>query len=304
MGASSSSEHCSPPSPRSRRGHDYSDVNVRENARAQLGDSIHNGNVYITHFGSLSQQKAANLETSAAGLQQLFGNRKRKPCDDAGKDGSSRTKEHTLGAALDRLGRFSTSIQHQRLDEDANETAQRLLTIVDALRDDNAAVAHVEREWNKLRSCVVVADRIVINPMSLRRVRKNIVKVDRKRDTIAFGHWRITLTTAIFHSRDGSGREATESASAIRVDALTSLVGPSIAVFLGERTDFFGTTFIHPVVLAYRNVSNESRAFRLLREDDADGLLRSLALQETTTRDCDEQNRSLLYVRSPMKPPG
>jgi hypothetical protein len=58
---------------RLNRGHSHLDVEVRDHARAHFGDSIYNGDVYITHYGSSSQQTVAGLETSTkrVGSNQL-----------------------------------------------------------------------------------------------------------------------------------------------------------------------------------------------------------------------------------------
>jgi hypothetical protein len=53
---------------------------------------------------------------------------------------------------------------------------------------------------------------------------------------------------------------------------------------------------MHPIVLAYNQVNSGAQVFKLVEEDDLDGLMRFLALGQASIRDCDEAGRSLLHV--------
>lgn len=205
-------------------------------------------------------------------------------------------QQHALAKALERLGEFSTSIQHQKLDKDARKVARHLRTLLDAIRTDDPSSEHTKKEWKMFKNSVTVAECVVINAVSPRTARTNVVKIDRKKDVIKFGQWRISLATVVFHLRDALGREVTETESTIRVEPSSHHIGPSIAMFVGERTDCFSKSFLNPTIFAYRNVRSDSPVFALIEEDDIDGLLSLLATQKATTRDCDEENRSLLFV--------
>lgn len=282
-------------------GHGYSSITVQGSAKAQLGNSTHNGDVvHVTceHFhGTFSGNPTVDSpEASTFGSERPLVKRKRHMHD--GEDQSQR-QHHTLGAVLTKLGEFSCSIKHQKLSKDARSVARHLCILLDNMRGGELVSDHVQEDWERLKNSITVTERIVINALPARIARANVVRVDRKRDVIRFGQWKISLTTAVFHSRDAIGRESTETESAIRIEPSTHLVGPVIAVFVGERTDFFGKSFVHPIVFAYRSVHNGSQIFALIKEDDIDGLMNLLATQGATTRDCDEQNRSLLYVSRP-----
>lgn len=298
MGSSTSSSDRTPDTDK-RSGHGYTDVTIQHDARAHLGDSIHNGDiVYVTcerFYGSVHEQsELESPEGSASSSDRSLIKRKRSIHDSGGR--SNQRQQLDLAAALGRLGKFSNSIKDQKLGKDARKIARHLRVLLDALQHDTSAPEHAQQEWDALKKCVVVADRVTINAASPRTARTNVVKVDRKKDVIRFGQWQISLTTTIFHSRDALGREVTETDSRIRVEPSTNLVGPSIAIFVGERTDFFGNSFLHPTVFAYRNVDSSSKVFELIKKDDIDGLKSLLAVQGATTRDCDAENRSLLFV--------
>jgi hypothetical protein len=294
MGANASSDHQSSERSGSNYARNYSGVEVRDNGKGHFGDVIYHGDVHITHNGSSSQQPVATLVTPVSGLQTWLGKRKRSP-DDSG-EGSHRTQEYALDAALGRLGAFSTSLRHERLDEDARETIERLSAILDALGHCESTAGHVGGEWDKPKKCVMVANRVMVNHMSPWTVRANLDRIERKRDTIQFGQWVLSLTTTVFCSRDELGRTVTETSSAIRVEPSTQVAGPFVNIVLGERTDYFGRSFIHPTMVTQRIVRNESPIFDMIRQDDVDGLIGLFAEQEATTRDCDEDNRALLSV--------
>ncbi|KAM0723657.1 hypothetical protein Q7P37_000645 [Cladosporium fusiforme] len=296
MGSGASSVDRAPDSARTS-GQGYSDIIIRDNARAHLGNSIHNGDVvYVAcerFCGSLSEVPASGTDESVvANAQRPLMKRKRSMYGEYDQRPDQR-QQHALSAALKRLGEFSNSIQHHKLDKDARKVTKHLRVLLDALQDEGSAEGHAREELKRLKRCVIVAERVAINAASPRTAHTNVVKVDRKKDVIRFGRWQISLTTRIFHSRDAIGREAINTDSTIRVEPSMHTVGPAITVFVGERTDFFGKNFMHPTILAYRNVKNDSKVFELVKKDDLEGLITMLASQEATIRDCDEENRPL-----------
>ena len=50
------------------------------------------------------------------------------------------------------------------------------------------------------------------------------------------------------------------------------------------------------IVMAYNQVKNDCKVFKLVENDDLVGLMKHLALGKAYTRDCDEDGRSLLHV--------
>lgn len=281
-------------------GHGYSGIVIQDDAKAHLGNTIyHNAVVHVAceHFRSssstqLTSETTAQISTAATHRSSM----KRKRYELNVEEVPRQNQQHALGKALERLGEFSTSIQHQKLDKDARKVARHVRTLVDAIRTDGSSSEHTKKEWKMFKNSVTVAECVVINAVSPRTARTNVVKIDRKKDVIRFGPWQISLTTLIFHLRDALGRERTETDSTIRIEPSSLRVGPSIAVVVGERTDCFSKSFLNPTIFAYRIVRSDSPVFALIEEDDVDGLLRLLATQKATTRDCDEENRSLLFV--------
>lgn len=284
-----------------RSGEGYSDIIIQGDARAHLGNTIYNNavvHVACENFRNssstqLTSETAAQISTAATHRSSI----KRKRFELDVEELPRQRQQHALTKALERLGDFSNSIQHQMLDKDARKVARHLRTLLDAIRTDDPSSEYTKKEWKMFKNSVTVAECVVINAVSPRTARTNVVKVDRKKDIIRFGHWQISLTTLVFHLRDALGRERTETDSTIRIESSTSLAGSSIAIFVGERTDCFSKSFLSPTIFAYRNVRSDSPVFALIEEDDVDGLLKLLATQKATTRDCDEENRSLLFVR-------
>lgn len=281
-------------------GHDYSGIVIQDDAKAHLGNTIyHNAVVYFPceHFRNSSSTQRTSQTTapnSTAATQRS--SMKRKSFELDVEEVPRRKQQHALAKALKRLGDFSNSIQHQKLDKDARKVARHLRILLDAIRTDDPSSEHTKKEWKTFKNSISVAQSVVINAVSPRTARTNVVKIDRKKDVIRFGPWQISLTTLIFHLRDALGRERTETDSTIRIEPSSYNIGPSIAVFVRERTDCFSKSFLNPTIFAYRNVRSDSPVFALIEEDDVDGLLKLLAKQKATTRDCDEENRSLLFV--------
>lgn len=281
-------------------GHNFSGIVIQDEAKAHIGNTIyHNALFHVAceHFRNSSSTHLTSETTAQSPTAATHRSSMKRKCLDLDVEEVPRQKQqHALTKALERLGEFSNSIQHQKLDKDVRKVARHLRTLLDAIRTDGPSSEHTKKEWKMFKNSISVAQSVVINAVSLRTARMNVVKIDRKKDVIRFGPWQISLTTLIFHLRDVLGRDRTETDSTIRIEPSTSLVGSSIAIFVGERTDCFSKSFLNPTIFAYRNVRSDSPVFALIEEDDVNGLLKLLATQKATTRDCDEENRSLLFV--------
>lgn len=68
---------------------------------------------------------------------------------------------------------------------------------------------------------------------------------------------------------------------------------------VGERADHLQRSFFSATIIAYRTVDSSSEAFELVRRDNLDALVRLIALQKASARDCDADGRSLLFVSAP-----
>lgn len=66
--------------------------------------------------------------------------------------------------------------------------------------------------------------------------------------------------------------ETDQSKSVLRLEPLRLQVSSPLVAFFGTRTDFLQTNILHPVILAYRKIPQDSDVFRLIDTDDVEGL--------------------------------
>lgn len=115
------------------------------------------------------------------------------------------------------------------------------------------------------------------------------------------GQWKISLVTTIPDLQRESELQKVETFSTLRVESQHQSSQAALAVFFSEQWNGQTTSAIPPTVLAYRMVSNDAEVFKLIRDDDLDGLLRLLACGYASIHDCDERGRSLLHVSALAK---
>jgi hypothetical protein len=203
-----------------------------------------------------------------------------------------------LKMAIDQLGDFSTSLRHQKHDEAARRVVLWLRVIVDAIEASGTASqeAHTEKELADMQHGLLFINRVGINAMGKRKTSEQVVKATRKSSLLLFDKWRIALDTISWEALDEHARRVTGSFSALRLTPLELASASPVAAFFGERTDYHHTSMIHPTILAYRRISEESKVFQYVNLDHIDGLMKILAEHKATTRDVDEDGRSLLHV--------
>ncbi|KAM0722308.1 hypothetical protein Q7P37_001749 [Cladosporium fusiforme] len=227
---------------------------------------------------------------------RLSGKRRRSVCDDETRP--SRGGNPYLDMAISELGEFSMSLKHQKQDKAAQKIVSWIRVILEAIENNCAAsqISHREYELERMQNGLLLTNCVGINAVSPRKIPGQFIKRKRNTSFVVFGKWKIVLDTLSWKALDEHERSVTGSFSALRLEPSDSTSASPVAAFFGERTDYIhGTTVIPPTIFAYRTVSKKSEVFRLVKEDDIAGLMKLLAEQKATTRDCDEVGRPLLH---------
>lgn len=281
-----------------RNGHVYTSIVTQDNARAHYGDKIAVSN-YITNYSLWPLPSSAKDAKLPCPEQKCP---KRKRIQDADAEVSSRQCQNPVDMAIDCLGQLHLSVQHFQKDRDAQRLVKWIRVLVGTFTDKHTEpwVEHTLDGIESLQNGLISVNRVSINsaPNSRRTVPTHMIEVKRKSSVILIGRWRIRLDTVHCDSVDSRGREVNESFASLRLKPAEG-GGTSISAFFGERTDHLQRSFFSPTIIAYSTVDSSSEVFNLVRRDDLDGLVRLIALQKASARDCDADGRSLLFVSTP-----
>jgi hypothetical protein len=286
-----------------RKGHVYTSIVTQDNARAHYGDNIAVKN-YNTNY-SLWPLPSSARDAELQHPTQSGPKRKRIHDVDADAEGDSRQGQDPVDMAIDYLGQLCLSIQHFKKDRDAQRLAKCIRVLVGTFTDECAEsrLEHTLDGLESLQNGLVSVNRVSINsaPSSRRTLPTHVFEVNRKSSVIIAGKWEIRLDTMNRDSIDTKGREVNESLSSLRLKPSGGPIvgGTSVSAFFGERTDYLQRSFFSPTIITYRTVDSSSEVFDLVRRDDVDGLVRLIALQKASARDCDGDGRSLLSVSTP-----
>ena len=281
-----------------RNGHVYTSIVTQDNARAHYGDNIAVKN-YNNNF-SLWPLPSSARDVELSCLEQR--GPKRKRIEDADAEEDSRQGQDPVDMAIDHLGQLCLSIQHFQKDGDAQRLAKWLRVLVGTFTDEHAEsqLEHTLDALESLQNGLVSVNRVSINstPTSRRTFPTHIYEVKRKSSVVVAGRWEVRLDTMFRDSIDTKGQEVNESFSTLRLKLAGATVagGTSVSAFFGERTELLQRSFLSPTIITYRTVTDSSEVFELVRRDDVDGLVRLVALQKPSARDCDEDGRSLLFL--------
>jgi hypothetical protein len=301
-------------------GHTYNGSTARDNARVHNGDAYYHGNTNVNYYYSCSTSSQPSAESLASCGHQVEGgggellSLKRKRPSAGVSTKRDLNKEESLEHVLSKVGKFSKSIQDQRIGKDAKKIARRIALIINAVKrqaamqreqelddmvasdDGDDSKSHNEEDFENIDNCLLVAKRVDINTGSRRIGRTKLVRVTRKRDIVTFGQWEISLSSSTFESRNEDGTDVVESLASLCLNPCHPSAGSPAHIYFGEQRNHLAASFIHPVVLAYRIIPEESEVFELIKRDDLEGLERLLACGMATLRDCDEYNTCLLTV--------
>lgn len=278
---------------------------VYSNITASGSSRVHNGNVihvtYNSFIGqSCPQAQDGNTCQNAADEQLTRLSLKRKrPVNDVGNAFPNNREQQSLASVLESLGGYSKSMQQQKEGGEGRKIAKQLMSILELLEQagkDGDLAGDIDDQVHELKHQLRRAKHIKINQAMFRSRLHRPHKAVSKTASVAFGHWTISLKTKTLHLRGIGEHDHVETCSALRVHRAPGSHGPTITAHFGEATDFEKTCIMHPILLADNQVRNDAEVFRLVKRDNLDGLMRLLAIGGASTRDCDGEARSLLYV--------
>jgi len=296
----------------------YNRIVTQDNARAHLGD-VHNygSDSTVSHIyylcSGLSQQ--FSRPPTFCGHEPLNGESetlslKRRRSPDENEYTRKLNKEESLEHVFNKLGKFSKSIQDQRIGKDAKKIARRIALAVSAVKQQAGLhssaesfthMSHDKSDFKNIRKSLKIAARIDVNTEFQRTRHNKLARVIRKCDVVTCEQWEISLRSTTFESRNSDGAEVIESLITLYLEPRSSDSGLPVTVRIGETRTDTGVTFINPVILAYRTVPNDSEVFEVVINDDLAGLLALLAYGKATVRDCDEGGATLLHVSERSK---
>lgn len=243
----------------------------------------------------LKSSPTATVTRPSQALQRTDTNRKRAL--GVGEGMSLNAQDDAVRTAIEKRQELSNYMQTQLQDKPARKLATRLRVILDATKRSGCLEhGHQEKQWSTIRDSMVLWRRVSVNHGVPKIKPSPGSHIDRKTDHFSFERWKITLHTTQIRSYDEHGREVVQSLSSLQLQPGCSTTGTPIAVFFGEQANFFSTSIIHPVILAYRAIPENSEIFQLVENDDVEGLKRLLMEQKATTRDCNQYGTSLLGV--------
>lgn len=294
-------------------GHTYGPVTLQDNTRAHLGDYHAHGTIndYSKHtyiVCSASHYSSQLLGPHGHVIQHQVcesSSLKRKRCLDEKEKRPSMHEEPLLEEASKKLAKFSKSIQDQLIGKDAKKVAQRLADVIyDVKRQSDMGgnagwtsflQSHDSDDFENINDCLHVARKVDINKGFQRSGHLKLVRATRKRKTVTSGSWKISLTTTTSKSRDENGDDVIKSLYSLCTEPQSPAAGQPVQAYLGV-IEHLGRTFLPPVVFAYRIIPNDSKVFEIIKQDHLQRLRELIENGTATSRDCDEQNRSLLYV--------
>jgi hypothetical protein len=283
-----------------RNGHTYTSIVTRDNARAHYGDSINVQN-YHTSI-SLWPPKSPPVSTAIPPSPELRIPKRKRIKDTEDIEGPHREGQNPVEMAINHLSELYQNARYLEKDEDARRLLVWIRVLIDVFAEENAdsQLEHTLDGLHSLKDGLLMSNCVKVNSVSASRrtLPTHILEVKRRSSVITVGKWKLQLHTTVCGSVDTVGRDVTETFSSLRLSPCgrSSVGGSSVAAFFGEREDYLQRSILHPTIVAYRNVDRSSKVFELIRRDDVNGLTRLIALQEASSRDCDAEGRSLLYV--------
>lgn len=226
---------------------------------------------------------------------------KRKRYDDDVPVGPFKSKKRDiLDVAMHSLGKFSKSRPMVKNGEECREIAAWLAIILDLFKQveaGNIANSDMSHRVHAFRNIFERMTHININEACPRQQHGTLFQADSKTLSITCDTWHITLTTKVVKSLDTDSDLDLQICYTLHAQPVHGVRGPCLAVISSEITNSRQYASIHPIILAYNEYPHTARVFELITEDDLDGFLRLLASERGSMRDCDEEGRSVLFVR-------
>lgn len=285
-------------------GHTYGPVTLQDNTRAHMGDFHSHGSIndYSRHihvYCSTSHHSSQLLGSDGHVIQletRESSSLKRKRCLDEKDRHPSMHEEPSLDKALRKLSKFSKRVKDQLKGPDAKKVVQQILAIIQAFQShDLESHSYTSEDFENIDDCLRVARQVDINADIQRSGHSKLVRTTRRRNAATFGPWEIFLTTTTVKSRDEYGNDVIKSLYSLCLEPQSPAAGQPVQAYFGV-IEHLGRTFLPPVVFAYRIIPNDSQVFEVVKQDDLQSLREFIENGTVTTRDCDEENRSLLHV--------
>lgn len=277
-----------------------SNTSVYSNITATDNSKVHNGNNYHFHQHLVVQDCRHDF---SRGSSRATLKRKRSLVD---ADVTPRTREaqENLDTVLHKLGKLSLSVRHRKEGAGAKKIARRIAAIFEAIAthgDEEMWDKTTARQLGKLGACVKWEERFDINSAPQRRSDNTNGRAMKTQIVVQIGHWNISLATTTLETPRTRGLHEVEVLSTLRVEPQHQTSGSALAVFFRENIHDHSKSTMPPIVSAYNMVRNDSKIFKIIRDDDLDSLLRLLASGQASIQDCDESGRSLLHVSLHLK---
>jgi hypothetical protein len=267
-----------------------------------VGNIYNYNNCYVTYESQPGRDPPPVLSTDQQAtvehvLRPLL--KRKRSASDASKTTHDTRERQTLAAALESLGHYSKSMQQQSEGGQSEKIATQVTLILQSFEQAVSAkekTKDFDRQVQDLKEQLRRAKLIKVNAITRQARAATRLKGQSKLTRIAYGHWEISLSTKTLQSRLPDGQMLMETCSALHVQHVLGSSRPCVAAFFGERVDSYGTGIMHPIIWAYNQVENGAQVFKLVENDDLDGLMTHFADGQASIRDCDEAGRSLLSV--------
>jgi hypothetical protein len=276
----------------------YSNVTASGNSRLHIGD-VHHCVIYHSSCGhdrspvSFVQtwRDIIRGETERLALQ-------RETYPGEARENARREQEH-LAIVLNSLGNFSKSGLQDVGGEQSKSIAALLAVVLDTLKKvavGEALSGEADRQVQDLKDQLKRTKFIKINAACPRLHNAQLSRADSKIFSIAIGHWQISLTVKTVVSQCTTGDFQDQTCSTLHVQPVRGSSGARVTAMFREETDIRETRILHPIILAYNQISHTERVFELVANDDLRNLMLLFKFGEASVRDCDEEGRSLLFV--------
>lgn len=215
---------------------------------------------------------------------------------------TQRLNFHTLEPldnALAKLRVFSKSMGQRAKGKMAERIIAQLMAILDHAQyaGHNHPVSSVfGRQIQYLKGKLEQTTRVTINEAHKRGRTTQISNIHSDFVRVILRDFEICLMIKTVASHAASGSSAVQKYSALHVNSLDAYSGSHVTAFFKEQTNYEYMAGLHPTIMVYNQVASRAEVFRLVENDDLDGLKLQLQIGKVSLRDCDRQGRTLLFV--------
>jgi hypothetical protein len=278
----------------------YSNILASGRSRMQIGDVYH----YSIYHSSCGHDRSpvSSVQTwqnVICGETERLGLRRGSHPDDAGENARRGEEQEHLAVVLNSLEDFSKSGLPRVGGEQSKSVAALLAVVLDTLNQvamGEARSGDTDRQVQDLKDQLKRTKQIAINAACPRLKNAQLSRANSKIFSITIGHWQISLTVKTVVSQCTDGNFEDIVCSTLHVQPARGSVGARVTAIFREETDIRGMMTLHPIVLAYKQISHTERVFELVANDDLCNLMLLFKDGQASVRVCDEEGRSLLFV--------